>query len=100
MNFSNFYKLQIKYEEIFDNIFEEYYNKGYFGNIDKSTIKEVQYKWFCRVVKLIEKDLKDELIPYISNHNNKITREYFSAVSGKNIKNKGKKEIIEIIIGS
>lgn len=97
MKFSNYLKLQEEYNTVFEKIFEKYYRKGYFGEIPKELIKETQYKWFCKLVHTINEKKHDDLIPFITNHNNKITRQYFSKITGKDIQLKGKKEIIEIL---
>ncbi len=94
MKFRNYYKLQQDYKHIFDRIFESYYNKGYFGDVNKEEVKDVQYKWFKRVVTIIEYKDEQKLIPFITNHNNKLTREFYSEISGNNIKNKGKEYIL------
>ena len=95
MKFRNYIKLQKEYEEIFDNIFETYYNKGYFGNVNKDDIKNIQYKWFKKVVMIIEHDKQEHLVEYVVNHNNKITREFYSKITGDNIKSKGKDYILK-----
>ena len=95
MKFRNYYKLQQDYKHIFEEIFEQYYSKGYFGDVSKDEIKEIQYKWFKRVVTLLEYNDKEKLIPFITNHNNKLSREYFTKLTGVNIKNKGKDYIIK-----
>lgn len=97
MKFSSYLKLQEKYNTIFENIFEKHYNKGYFGNIPKEEIKETQYKWFCRLVHSICENKHEDIIPFITNHNNKITRKYFSKITGNDINLKGKKEIIDLL---
>ena len=95
MKFRNYIKLQKDYEDIFNQIFETYYSKGYFGVVDKNDIKVIQYKWFKKVVAIIEHDEKEHLAPYVINHNNKITREFYSKITGDNIKNKGKEYILK-----
>tara|TARA_R110001592_G_scaffold217606_1_gene471474 strand:+ start:306 stop:611 length:306 start_codon:yes stop_codon:yes gene_type:complete len=97
MKFISYLKLQEKYDSIFNNIFEQYYNKGYFGTVPKELIKKTQYKWFCKLVHSISEEKHDHIIPFITNHNNKITRKYFSKITGKDINLKGKKEIIELL---
>jgi transcription termination factor NusB len=97
MKFSSYLKLQEEYNTVFNKIFEKYYNKGYFGSIPKEEIKETQYKWFCKLVHSIVENKHEDIIPFITNHNNKITRTYFSKITGTDIKLKGKKEIIELL---
>jgi RecG-like helicase len=97
LNFSKYYELQKKYKDIFNKIFESYYENGYFGKVSKNDIKESQYIWFCRLVKAIETNQETSLETFISNHNNKITREYYSNLTGINFKRKKKLEVIELL---
>ena len=97
MDFNEYLALHDKYENEFNKIFERYYQKGYFGETPKEDIRLAQYKWFCRLANAINEKRHDDIIPYITNHNNKVTRSYFSKISGTDIKLKGKKEIIELL---
>lgn len=97
MDFNKYLELHEKYEVVFDKIFERYYEKGYFGAVPKEDIKVSQYKWFCKLANAITEKKHDKIIPFITNHNNKVTRSYFSKLFGEDIALKGKSEIIEIL---
>jgi hypothetical protein len=97
MDFNEYLVLHEKYEVVFNKIFERYYKKGYFGDIPKEEIKISQYKWFCKLANAINEKKHDKIIPFITNHNNKVTRSYFSNLFGEDIALKGKKEIIELL---
>jgi len=94
MDFRKYYTLHQKYTALYDTIIESYIAKGYFGkNIDTEEISRQQYKWFNKVIFAIEHKLNDTLEPFILNANNKLTREFYDALTGHDLKSKGKKEI-------
>lgn len=97
MRFTEYYDFHKKYKIIFNEIFETYYEKGYFGSVSKEDIKAFQYKWFCRLVEVIESKQDNVLEPFIVNSNNKITREYYSKITGINLKRKKKTDVIKIM---
>jgi hypothetical protein len=100
MRFSRYVLLKEKYEVVFAEIFETFYDKGYFGDTDKEDIKQIQYEWFCRLVDTIENNDKDSLVPLVANHNNKLTREYYTNLTGNNVRNRKKSEVEKIIRNS
>ena len=97
MDFNEYLDLHNKYEKVFNKIFERYYEKGYFGEVPKDEIKMAQYKWFCKLANALHEKRHEEIIPFITNHNNKVTRSYFGTLFGENITLKGKKEIIDLL---
>jgi hypothetical protein len=96
IGFTEFYDLHKKYKIIFNEIFDMYYEKGYFGAVSKAEVRISQYKWFCKLIEVIESKQDKILEPFVANHNNKITREYYSKVTGINLKRKKKTDIIEL----
>jgi hypothetical protein len=97
--FNTYFRLKSEYAKIFNIIFEKYYDKGYFGDVEKEEIQRIQYEWFCKLINTLENKDSDTLLPYIENHNNKLTRAYFSAVTGKNIRKAKKQDIREYLEG-
>lgn len=90
-------QLKEEYDKIFEETFKTYYENGYFGNIPEEQIKAVQYKWFMTVANLLRENKHGELVPFITNHNNKPTREYYSKLTNINIKHKSREDIIGIV---
>lgn len=97
MRFTEYYDLNKKYMIIFNEIFETYYEKGYFGVVSKAEIKASQSKWFRKLVDAVESKQDKLLEPFIVNYNNKVTREYYSKIIGVNLKRKKKADIIKIL---
>ena len=77
MKFNEYLAKSIEYQEIFETIFNKYYEKGYFGNIEKDIIKSEQKKWFLKLIESLEKKQTDKIIDVVTDHNNKLTREFF-----------------------
>lgn len=90
-------ELKKEYIEIFEECFKAHYKNGYFGNINEETIKAIQYKWFATVVGLLGEKKYEDLVPFITNHNNKVTRDYYSKLTKLNIKTKSKEDILAIV---
>ena len=67
-------------KEIFETVFEKYYNKGHFGKISKSVIKEQQESWFQKFLFILEDKDIDNLIPVLSSRDSMCTRECFSMI--------------------
>jgi hypothetical protein len=93
MRFKEFYQLKTTHKKIFDVIFEKYYKKGYFGDVKKELIIEQQKKWFGVFCNIINEKDKNDLIDILCNSKNKITKEWFTELSGIDIKHKNKIDI-------
>lgn len=96
-SFKNYIRLKSEYNDIFSKIFEKYYDMGYFGNVSKSSIQKIQYEWFCKVINILENKQTDLLIPYASDHNNKITRAYVSRLTGRSLKAASEEDVVNIL---
>lgn len=102
MSFLSFYNLQRK-DKIFERTFDKFYKGGYFGNIEKSLIKEDQRHWFNTLILLIEEKNGDELFVAMESFESKFSRECFDKIVGTKIKYKDKSivksEIRKFIMG-
>ena len=97
MRFREYYLLEVKIDDIFEKSFQKFYRKGFFGNIEESLVKQTQRLWYEKLVRfIIEKNYK-ELELAIGSIENKISREYFSAFTGVNVKHKTKKDTLELL---
>ena len=83
-------------KEIFETVFEKFYNKGHFGKISKSVIKEQQESWFQKFLFILEDKDIDNLIPVLSSRDSMCTREWFSRIYSVDILEKSKDDIKEI----
>ena len=55
MTFKNFYyKNKNNKTQIFEDVFESFYDKGYFGKLDKQQIKDQQFSWFNKLILLLD----------------------------------------------
>lgn len=97
MRFKKFYELDTKEKGIFENVFNTYYQKGYFGNIDEIEIKQHQKDWFEKFNHFIQEKNAFELALALSNKENKLSREWFSQLTDLNVRYKTKEKILEII---
>ena len=97
MRFKQFYSLSVTHKEIFDIIFEKYYSKGYFGDIDKKIVIEQQKNWYKCFIQLIKEKNLDELKYILLNSENKLSRDWFIEMTGIDIKYKTKEVVIEMI---
>ena len=88
-----FYNSKDNKEQIFESIFEHYYEKGYFGKISKPVIKESQKIWFNRLNLLLEEGDKDYIMSVLENRDNICTREYFGKIYGENILESSRNDI-------
>ncbi len=93
MGFKEYYECTLA----FDKVFERYYARGYFGTINKEEIKESEKIWFDKFTKmLLEKHV--EYMKYIlGNYENKLSREYFTEITGIDVKYKSKEDINSIL---
>lgn len=94
MRFKQFLKSQNNVS-IFESTFEKYYNKGHFGSIDKQTIKEQQLDWFEKFLLVLEEGDISTIMSILSSRDYCCTREWFSNIHKVDIKELGKKEILE-----
>jgi hypothetical protein len=99
MKFKAFYELDQKEQEIFEDVFNSYYKKGYFGDIDKEEIKSHQQDWFKKLSHFIKEKNANELAMALSNKENKLSREWFTQITELNVRYKTKEKILEIIKG-
>jgi hypothetical protein len=93
MRFKEFHEFKSNHKKIFEVIFEKYYKKGYFGDIDRTIIIEQQKKWFSLFYNILNEKDKNDLMDILCNSKNKITKEWFTELSGLDIKHKNKIDI-------
>lgn len=97
MRFKNFYEFSKKEKDIFEDVFNSYYKKGYFGDIDKNELKEHHKDWYAKFLSFIKEKNAPELALALSNKENKLSREWFTQLTELNVRYKTKEKIIEII---
>lgn len=98
MNFKHFYySSKTNKQTIFENVFETYYEKGYFGKIDKKSILEQQKSWFKKFLLILEEGDQDTLKTILSNRDNLTTRAWFSEIYKEDILEKSRSEIGEVL---
>jgi len=97
MGFKQFFESDKQNYGTFDTIFEKYYNRGYFGKIDKLEIKEQQQIWFDKISHFIKEKNAFELIHSLANKENIISREIFTEMTGIDVKYATKEKVISII---
>lgn len=98
MSFKHFYYRNITDKSIiFESVFETYYEKGYFGKLDKDTIKTQQKSWFDKLIMLLDEGDKSLINNILANRDNLITRELFSRIYNEDILEKSRKEIEDIV---
>lgn len=94
MTFKNFYyRNKSNKQQIFEDVFETYYDKGYFGKLNKSTIKEQQIEWFKKFLVILDEGDKSLINNILANRDNLVTRELFSRIYKEDILEKSRKEI-------
>lgn len=82
---------------IFETVFDKYYTKGYFGNIDKKIIKKQQRSWYDRFLLINEEKDKESLIMCLQSRDNLCTREWFSRIYSVDITEKSMNDIHNIV---
>ena len=97
MKFSEFYKIEREQKEIFHKVFNKYYNKGYFGSLDREDILEHQKLWFEKLSWFIKEKSEFELLNCLCSKESKISRELFSEITGHNVKHKTKEVVFDIV---
>ena len=76
MTFKNFYyKNKNNKTQIFEDVFESFYDKGYFGKLDKQQIKEQQFSWFNKLVLLLDEG-DHEIISEVLKDRDGISRQW------------------------
>lgn len=84
-------------QQIFEDVFNRFYNNGYFGTVDIDLIKNKQMDWFYTLLDLINNRSKMDLLIILLSANNKISREWFYLITGLDIRYKNKEIIIKTI---
>lgn len=77
-------------EHLFETVYSDLYDKGYFGKeLEKDVLREEQYRWFQTFKKILDRKDYDTMI-YLLNEsdNNRITREWFSKLTGFDLSRK------------
>lgn len=97
MNFKIYYNLTKNETTKFESVFEYYYNRGFFGSIDKNDIKHQQLIWCSKIKKFIKDKNTDELIRALANRENVLSREFFNIITGYNIKYETKQKLTNFI---
>jgi hypothetical protein len=98
MTFKNFYyKNKSNKSQIFEEVFETYYEKGYFGKLNKTVMKEQQHSWYSKFMLLLQEGDHDCLMNILSNRDNTCTREWFSRIYGEDIVDESRANILEAI---
>lgn len=96
MRFKNFYT-GLREDELFNLLFEKYYSRKHFGNIDKDKIKFQQKEWYKKLKTIIEERDYHSLFLVLEDRNNKVSRDFFHAFTGINIKKKSSKNLQKIL---
>lgn len=97
MRFLEYYDFHKKNKLMFEETFEKYYTRGYFGKLDKKEIKTQQKAWFEKLMYFTKDKNLFELCMALSSKENRISREWFSHMTGHEIKYETKEKVIEII---
>jgi hypothetical protein len=97
MRFKEYYHNNKKDTILFERIFEKFYKKGYFGDIDKENIRIVQYEWYKTMKKVIREKDAFILFQSLTNKENHISREYFSKLTGIDVRHKTKEVVVDVI---
>lgn len=92
--FKEFY-FHSKSEKTFNCIFEKWYNRGYWGKIERDRIKQQQHDWYIKLKKMIEEKDYAGILMAIENRDNKVSREMFTRLTKINVKKKTSKIIRE-----
>lgn len=94
MRFKTFLKDQTNYSSIFESSFDKFYTKGYYGTIKREEIREQQKDWFDKFLLILEEgDIS--LMMSILSARDSICREWFSSIYQVEVKEYGKKEMLE-----
>jgi len=93
-SFRTYFNKNKIYKERFTKVFNEYYDIGYFGKLKKLELKEVQLKWFYRVIHIVEGKNAKSLLPM-----NPVTTEMVEIITGVKMKQKSNRLIKKIMEG-
>ena len=97
MSFKHFYYRNITDKSIiFESVFETYYEKGYFGKLDKDVIKSQQKSWFDKLIMLLDEGDQDCLFNVLQNRDN-ITRQWVSRIYNEDITESFRQEIKDFL---
>jgi hypothetical protein len=97
MSFKHFYYRNITDKSIiFESVFETYYEKGYFGKLDKDVIKSQQKSWFDKLIMLLDEGDQDFLFNVLQNRDN-ITRQWVSRIYNEDITESSRQEIKDFL---
>lgn len=99
LRFREYYLASIKQSklDIFEQVFDKYYSKGFFGTINEHVIKKQQKCWFEKFLTILESKDTDEILTHLEDRQNTVTREWFSRLYEIDIVEKSKKEIEQVI---
>lgn len=100
MRFKEYYLASVKQSklDIFEQVFEKFYNKGFFGTISESVVKKQQRSWFDKFLMIIETKDYEGLMLALEDRQNLVTREWFSRICEIDIMNKSRKEIEKVVL--
>jgi len=99
MRFRAYYELHSVNKKRFNETFERYYKKGYFGeSIDKDELMK-QYKgWYEKLLYYIKDKNLFELSMALASKENRFSRDMFSQITGiDDIRYKTKEEVLQIV---
>lgn len=98
MTFKHFYySSKTNKQVIFETVFETYYQKGYFGKIDRKPLYEQQKNWFKKFLLILEEGDMDTLKSILSNRDNMLTRAYFSEIYKEDILDLSREDIENVL---
>ena len=92
-----YYSTKNNRDLIFEDVFESYYKKGYFGKISKKVIREQQESWFRKFEMILEERNFDKILTALSNREN-CTREWFSRIYKVDVVEKSRDDIAKVIV--
>ena len=97
MSFKHFYYKNIKDKSIiFESVFENLYEKGYFGNLNKDIIKTQQKSWFDKLLMIIDEGDEECLMNVLHNRDN-VSRQWVSRIYGEDITELSRNEIKDFL---
>lgn len=100
MRFKEYYQASIKQSklEIFEQVFDKYYKKGFFGTLSEQVVKKQQRSWFEKFLVIMETKDYEGLMLSLEDRQNLVTREWFSRLCETDIMDKSRKEIEKVIV--
>jgi hypothetical protein len=99
LRFKEYYQATIRQSklDIFEQVFDKYYAKGFFGTLSESVVKKQQKSWFEKFLIIIENKDYEGLMSVLEDRQNLVTREWFSRLCEVDIMEKSRKEIEQAI---